>query len=156
MVTLHPIRVVLRNPNHLLVADVPHKVVVGARVVVEKVNVQTVLADPAASDVRIAKVLVNHGVVVDTANLVHFDLSFLDFFLGPRDSAEDPHTEQPIVEVAAGEELAVGVLLHLFDLDVLFWVSSDFFLKSQLLSLHGVHLDIGFTVITLSHSDSSC
>jgi hypothetical protein len=70
MMHLNLIFIKLWDSYHFFVSDVPKKVVMGSRVVVEKVHKETVFPDPAASHVRVTELLVHHSVVINATKFV--------------------------------------------------------------------------------------
>jgi hypothetical protein len=51
--------------------------VVGECKCVEKIDKNFILTNPAASNERVCKVITNHGIVIETNQLIDFDLRFL-------------------------------------------------------------------------------
>lgn len=145
---------VLGDTNDLFQSGIPNKMVMGQRIGVEKVDEKTYLANPAASDERIRKVVIDHGVIIDAKNLVDLDLCLVYLLLSPRFFAKDSKSELAIIRVDNSVVLVVGALFDLFDLDVLSVSSTNLFLENQLLGLHRVHLYIRLILVRLRHSDS--
>jgi hypothetical protein len=153
MVHLYSCFIELRLTNHPLVGDVPDKMKMRVSIAMEEVYKNFVLCDPAACDEWIRKVIIDHGVIIQSDQLIDLDLSFLDLLFGPLRFAEYSQPEKPIIKVDAGKHLSVEILLDLLHPDVLILVASDFFLESKLLSLDRVHLDPALPLLGFGHRD---
>lgn len=119
----------------------------------EEVNKHSVLCDPAARDERISKVLITHSEIVETYQLVDFDLAFLDLRNCPLLLPKYSEPKQPIIEVDHSELRPILILLHLLDPNELFLVAPDLQLEDLLLCLDRVHIDVAFILIGLGDRD---
>ena len=141
--------------NNSLICYIPDEMVMGVWIRVKEVDKNLILPDPAAGDEWVWKVIVQHGVIIKTNQLVNLDLSLFDLLLIPLLFAKDTQPKQPIVKVDTGKLLPIMILLHLFDFDVLLLIASDLFFKSLFETLDRVHFDPTLIFHVLWNCDGS-
>jgi len=134
----------------------PDKMVMGERVRVEEIDENTCLTDPAASNEGVREVIIGYCKVINPKNFIDFDFRLVNFMLVPGFFSKDPQPELAVIGVNYGIVFVVGVLLNLLYLDVLIHTSADFLFESQLLGLHGVHLNPRLVLVSLGNCDSPC
>ena len=130
--------------------------VMSKRVRVKEIDEKTCLTDPATSNEGVRKVIIDNCVVINPKNFIDFDFCLVNFMLVPGFFSKDPQPELAVIGVHNGIVLIVGVLLNLFYLDVLILTSTYFLFESQLLGLHGVHLNPRLVLVSLGNCDSPC
>ena len=141
----------LWNTNDFFHRCAPDKMVMGERVRVEEIDENTCLTDPAASNKGVREVIIGYCKVINPKNFVDLHFCLVYFMLVPCLFSKDSQPELAVIRVHHGIVLVVRVLLNLLYLDVLIHTSSNSLFESQLLGLHGVHLNPRLVLVSLGH-----
>ena len=130
--------------------------VMGECVGVEEIDENRGLANPATRNERIREVIIGHCIVINPQNLVDLDFGLVNFMLVPGLFSKNPQPKLAIIRVDHSIVLVIRILLYLFNLDVLIDTPANFLFKSELLSLHGVHLDPRLVLVSLGYCNGPC
>lgn len=149
------VSVVRSDTDYLSPFYIPEEVVVRPRVIVEEVDEQFLVVDPAAGNEWVLEVLICHREAVYSQCVVNIQLSPLDLLGRPGGLAKDSQLEEAVVEINYGELGAIRVLLNLLDLDVLVRQPADLLLKRKLVGVQVVHLYERFAVVFLCYGNRS-
>lgn len=105
-------------------------------VVCERIVVKESYEDPlvrykTANYVWVWEILIGHGPVIDSNELIDIKLILFDLFLSPFGLAKVPEEPFAIIKVDKGILVSFAVLLNLLHLDVIWILSSDLLLEGE-------------------------
>ena len=100
--------------------------------IIKQVHKDSVIIQEGTDNVRVREAIDGHGPVIQAQQLGDVQLLLGDLLFSPACLAEPAHPEQSVVEVGNSKLGALGVLLDLFQFDVLVLASTDFLLESLL------------------------
>jgi len=135
---------------------VPDEMVVCLGVRVEKVDENVVVIDETASYEWVGKLVDRHGVIVEPHDIVELNFLSLNGLLITRDFAESPEPKLTIVHVNHSKFGSRVVLFDLFHFDIRGILSTNFFLKSEIVGFKIIHFDIESLMVFLAECYCLC